>query len=869
MKDRGTVGQKASLSSPPLGVEQDLLVPRTVASGLVRIATPHAAPPQSSRPHVRGKFLFVGATKFYVCGVSYGAFRPDASGREYHDLDVIERDFAHMAANGINTVRIPHTMPPRPLLEAAWRNGLRVIVGLSAEQYLGFLIDRKKTLAEIAAVVRAKVLECAGHPAVLCYALGNEIPAPMARWLGRTAIERYLNRLYRVVKEVDSDGLVTYVNYPSTEYLHLPFLDLVSFNVYLESQARFEAYLGRLQNIAGERPLIMSELGLDGLRNGELMQAWSLDWQVRTAFAAGCAGVVVFSWTDEWYRQGHNVADWAFGLTRVERAPKPALDVVREAFTEVPFPTKLPWPRVSVIVCTYNGARTIRDCLEGLKRLTYSNYEVIVVDDGSTDATATIAREYDCRVIQTENRGLASARNTGLAAATGDIIAYIDDDAYPDPHWLTYLAATFLSTSHAAVGGPNMAPPGDGPIAECVARAPGGPTHVLLGDREAEHLPGCNMAFRRIRLEEIGGFDPQFRTAGDDVDVCWKLRERGWTLGFSAAAVVWHHRRNSVRTYWKQQTGYGRAEAMLERKWPAKYNLAGHARWTGRIYGNGLTHTLRWRPARVYHGTWGVAPYQSLYERTPSLLGALPQMPEWYLMAAVVMGLSTLSLAWKPLRLLLPLFVAVILASLTQACLRAVRVPFNDAPSRRADRLRRRLLIAALYVLQPLARLRGRLAHGLTPWRRFQPPAWLLLWPRTLGLWSEGWQDPDQRLRHIAADLRAVGAALRSGADYDRWDLEVGGGLFGSARMLMAVEDHGAGTQFLRFRWWPRASRRGIALITAFGSLAGSAAAAGAWAVGTILGTVALTVAFCVVLECAEAGALIARIVRPRRPRGS
>jgi hypothetical protein len=377
------------------------------------------------------------------------------------------------------------------------------------------------------------------------------------------------------------------------------------------------------------------------------------------------------------------------------------------------------------------------------------------------------------------------------------------------------------------------------------------------------------MAFRRIRLEEIGGFDPQFRTAGDDVDVCWKLRERGWTLGFSPAAVVWHHRRNSVRTYWKQQTGYGRAEAMLERKWPAKYNLAGHARWTGRIYGNGLAHTLRWRPARVYHGTWGVAPYQSLYERTPSLLGSLPQMPEWYLMAAVVMGLSTLSLVWKPLRLLLPLFVGVILASLTQACLRAVRVPFNDAPSRRADRLRRRLLIAALYVLQPLARLRGRLAHGLTPWRRFQPPAWLLLWPRTLGLWSEGGQDPDQRLRQIAADLRAVGAALRSGADYDRWDLEVGGGLFGSARMLMAVEDHGAGNQFLRFRWWPRASRRGIALITAFGSLAGSAAAAGAWTVGTVLGTVALTVAFCVVLECGEAGALIARTVRPRRPRGS
>src|SRR5213082_3648088 len=138
-----------------------------------------------------------------------------------------------------------------------------------------------------------------------------------------------------------------------------------------------------------------------------------------------------------------------------------------------------------------------------------------------------------------------------------------------------------------------ISPPGDGPIAECIARAPGGPVHVLLSDCEAEHIPGCNMAFRKDCLEAVGGFDPQFRTAGDDVDVCWQLQERGWTLGFSPAALVWHHRRNSLRTYWKQQIGYGRAEAMLERKWPEKYNGPGHVRWSGRIYGSGLTRALR------------------------------------------------------------------------------------------------------------------------------------------------------------------------------------------------------------------------------------------------------------------------------------
>ena len=416
--------------------DEAFVVPAPAASA---ISTPPA--PATSvralvgRVTVRGKFLFVGDEKFYVRGVTYGAFEPDADGREYQDLEKIERDFAHMAANGINAVRIPHTMPPRALLDVAARHGLRVMVGLSAEQYVGYLIDGRGA-PDVEGLVAAKVRACAGHPALLCYALGNEIPASIARWLGRERVQRYLQRLYRVVKREDPEGLVTYVNYPTTEYLELPFLDIVCFNVYLETQERLRAYLARLQNIAGDRPLLMSELGLDSLRNGERVQAQVLDWQVRTAFAAGCAGAFVFSWTDEWYRHGNGVEDWAFGLTRADRSPKLALDAAREAFDDVPFSPRLRWPRVSVVVCSYNGARTINDCLEGLARLDYPDYEVIVVDDGSRDATAAIAGRYRGVLIRTPNRGLAHARNAGLAAASGEIVAYIDDDAFPDPHWL-------------------------------------------------------------------------------------------------------------------------------------------------------------------------------------------------------------------------------------------------------------------------------------------------------------------------------------------------------------------------------------------------------------------------------------------------
>jgi cellulose synthase/poly-beta-1,6-N-acetylglucosamine synthase-like glycosyltransferase len=210
-------------------------------------------------------------------------------------------------------------------------------------------------------------------------------------------------------------------------------------------------------------------------------------------------------------------------------------------------------------VCTYNGARTLRQCLGGLAALDYSNYEVIVVNDGSTDETACIASDYPVRLINQQNHGLSAARNAGLVASEGAIVAYIDDDAYPHRYWLRYLAAAFGRSAHVGIGGPNLAPAGDGFVAECVANAPGNPLHVLLSDEIAEHIPGCNMAYRKEALAAIRGFDPRFRAAGDDVDICWRLQDRGSTIGYCPTAVVWHHRRNSIRAYWKQQYGYGKA----------------------------------------------------------------------------------------------------------------------------------------------------------------------------------------------------------------------------------------------------------------------------------------------------------------------
>jgi GT2 family glycosyltransferase len=779
------------------------------------------------RPEARGKYLYVNNEKLWIRGVTYGTFQPDALGNEYGSDNQVERDLAAIAASGFNAVRT-YTVPPRRLLDLAQRYGLRVMVGLPWEQHVTFLDDRHRRTS-ITARVRAGVRSCAGHPAVLCYAIGNEIPASIVRWHGRRRVEQFLARLDDVARTEDPAALITYVNYPTTEYLDLPFLDLVSFNVYLESPGRLAAYLARLQNLAGDRPLVMAEIGLDSRRHGLAAQARALTWQVRTTFAAGASGAFVFGWTDEWHRGGYDIDDWDFGLTRRDRRPKPALAAVRRAMFEAPFSKHQSLPRISVIVCTYNGARTIRECLEGLRRLDYPGFEVIVVDDGSTDGTAAIVKEYGFRLISGRNHGLSHARNVGLHAASGDIVAYIDDDAHPDPDWLRYLAAGLLGSSHVGIGGPNLPPPGDGLVAESVANAPGGPIHVLLSDREAEHIPGCNMAFRRSALLAIGGFDPQFRTAGDDVDVCWRLRERGWTLGFHPGAVVWHHRRNSVRAYWKQQVGYGRAEALLERKWPEKYNGAGHVRWAGRLYGLGLAQTIPWRRDRLYQGTFGGALFQSLYRPSPGTLAALPLMPESYLAVLILALVSALGIAWSPLLVALPLLALTTGALLLQAALGAARARFSCRDQSPETRLKLYGLTMLLYLLQPIARLRGRLVHGLTPWRRRGPSRAGRPWPRTLALWRPRGRSASEHLTDIGQALREAGAVVRTGGDFDHWDLEVRFGVLGAVRVLMATEEHGAGRQLLRFRIQPWVPPMWLVLV-ALGLVSGAGAAvSGAW----------------------------------------
>jgi O-antigen biosynthesis protein len=318
---------------------------------------------------------------------------------------------------------------------------------------------------------------------------------------------------------------------------------------------------------------------------------------------------------------------------------------------------------------------------------------------------------------------------------------------------------------------------------------------------------------------------------------------------------VWHHRRNSVKAFWKQQLNYGKAEALLEMKWPEKYNELGHLIWEGRIYRNihpPFSPLRRWR---IYYGVWGSRLFQSVYEAAPATLFSLPLMPEWYLVIAALAVLSLIGLLWTPLLWTLPLLILAIGVSVLQASLDAAHASFPDPTQSRLKRLKMFLLTVFLHQLQPLARLVGRSHYGLTPWRRRKTPYLALPRPRTASIWSERWQSAVDRLAFLEEVLRVQGAIIRRGGDYDRWDLEIRGGLFGFVRARMALEEHGEGKQMIRYRSWPLFSPVAYVSTFLFALLALLAALDQALVASAILGLIAVLLAVRAFEDCAAATA--------------
>ncbi len=755
----------------------------------------------SSKPRVSvdGKFFRLGEKKFYVKGLAYGPFAPNAAGQPFATPEQTARDFAQIRELGANVIRVYH-VPAKWFLDLAAEHKLKVFVDIPWNKHLCFL-DSARQRAEAKDAVRRAVLACVRHPAVFAFSVANEIPPDVARWSGGRRVADFIDELIDEGRKADPEGLFTFSNYPPTEFLRPQNADFVCFNVYLHNEQPLKNYLARLQMLAEAKPLLLGEVGIDSLREGEDQQAAILDWQIESIFRGGAAGAVVFTYTDDWWRGGQQVDDWKMGLTARDRRPKPAFGAVQKAFQRAPHFPPARFPKVSVVVATYQGERTLGACLDSLQRLDYPNYEVILVDDGSTDSTPQVVMAHPgVRYFRHEkNLGLSVARNTGIAAATGEIIAFTDSDCRADSEWLYYLVSDLLNSEFAGMGGPNLLPPEDSIVASAVMASPGGPAHVMLTDRQAEHIPGCNMAFYKWALSQIGGFDPIFHKAGDDVDICWRLQQAGLKIGFSPSAFVWHYRRSTVADYLKQQHGYGEAEALLVRKHPECFNSLGGSLWHGRIYSSAKRGVFL-RPPIIYRGLFGSAGFQTLYTGEPSLTLMVCTTLEYHVLITLPLWILCASLHY-----LLPLAITSLLISVGLCAAAGAQASLPKKKTRWWSRP----LVALLFFLQPVvrgfARYQGRLTELPKPVASRQSLDSIALRDskrtlRQVEYWADQRIDRLAWVTTIISRLDLQGWPNRTDIGWSEYDVEIYDTRWTRLQLTNVVEEHPRGKQLIRCR---------------------------------------------------------------------
>lgn len=166
-------------------------------------------------------------------------------------------------------------------------------------------------------------------------------------------------------------------------------------------------------------------------------------------------------------------------------------------------------PKVSVVVCCYNAEKYLPKCLNALKAQTYPNFEIIVVDDGSTDKTSEVAEKYGVRLIRIKHSGLPAARNVGVRSANGDVIAFTDADCVVESRWLEKLINKLTSGDYAGViGGIVKVLNSESFVARCLGiRTEAKPLKCYAG--------GYNVAYWKKIIKKMNGFDNSFSRGGD------------------------------------------------------------------------------------------------------------------------------------------------------------------------------------------------------------------------------------------------------------------------------------------------------------------------------------------------------------------
>jgi hypothetical protein len=307
------------------------------------------------------------------------------------------------------------------------------------------------------------------------------------------------------------------------------------------------------------------------------------------------------------------------------------------------------------------------------------------------------------------------------------------------------------------------------------------------------------MAFYKWALEDVGAFDPIFHKAGDDVDLCWRLQQRGLKIGFSPGGFVWHYRRSTVRAYLKQQHGYGEAEALLVRKHPEYFNIFGSSMWHGRIY-TASKHGIIVRAPIVYHGVFGSSWFQTLY--TGQAMGLLSFFSSLEYNVVMTLPLLVLSSTF-------PWLLPVAITSLALSLGVCVAAGYQAQLPRTKRRWWSRAVVSLLYFLQPIVR----------GWARYQGQLGLQLAPQTtketldsvalrgsgqslneVCFWAGAGVDRIEFVKGVLERLDKEGWPNKSDIGWSDYDIEVLGSRWTRLQLTTVAEDCAGGKKILRCR---------------------------------------------------------------------
>jgi glycosyltransferase involved in cell wall biosynthesis len=233
-------------------------------------------------------------------------------------------------------------------------------------------------------------------------------------------------------------------------------------------------------------------------------------------------------------------------------------------------------PFVSVVIACPGGSAVLTECLSALARQTYANFEVIVLPDDRLDGL-TLPAGLDLRILPTGKVRPAEKRNLGIRAAKGEIVAFIDDDAYPDAHWMEYAVKYFGEDGIGAVGGPGVTPLNDPYLARIGGRVYD--NWLVSGNyryrykaggvrRDVDDYPSCNLFVRKSVLEKIGGYRTDF-WPGEDTLLCKDIVDSGFRIVYDPWVVVCHHRRPVFGSHLRQLGRYAFHRGYFCRRFPS------------------------------------------------------------------------------------------------------------------------------------------------------------------------------------------------------------------------------------------------------------------------------------------------------------